>query len=105
MSGIELAYAVRRPVRPAHRIADEFWLLAHDPAGRTQPSRRTAELGLAAAVLAELLVGRHITLDDGPIVPTGRRPAEPVMRAAYDMIDGEPPHPVSAWLPRLAGPA
>ncbi|WP_027344330.1 GPP34 family phosphoprotein [Hamadaea tsunoensis] len=106
MPGPDLAYAARPTTCPAHRIADEFWLLAHDSAGRPLPSTRTLELGLAAAVLAELLVEQRIDLTAGPVVPVGgRRPEETVARSAYDLIDGEPRHPVSAWLPRLAGPA
>jgi Golgi phosphoprotein 3 (GPP34) len=90
------------------RVADDLFMLAHDDrSGRARLAARPLGLGLAAGLLAELMLGGH------PAVRVGRgdvvRVAREVPRAAISrhpllrQIDLEPAlRPVPDWLAFLA---
>lgn len=62
-------------VREVQRAADRLYLIAHNPAtGRPQLGPRQLGLGLAAALLGELLLGGLVELVDGVVRPTDRQP-------------------------------
>ena len=62
-------------MREAERAADRLYLIAHDPAtGRPHLGPRQLGLGLAAALLGELLEGGVIELRTGSLQTTGQHP-------------------------------
>jgi hypothetical protein len=62
-------------VREVQRPADRLYLVAHDPAtGRPRLGPRQLGLGLAAAVLGELLLSGLIELTDGAVRASDRQP-------------------------------
>jgi len=51
-------------------VADDLYLIAHDDrSGRCRVSGRVAGLGLAAAILAELVLAELVTVHAGGIYP------------------------------------
>ncbi|MFC7279628.1 GPP34 family phosphoprotein [Paractinoplanes rhizophilus] len=62
-----------QPSRPS-RIADQFWLAAHDSGdGRPCIGERPLGVGLAAALFAELISGGFLLLRDGQLVRTAQQ--------------------------------
>jgi hypothetical protein len=62
-------------VREVQRAADRLYLVAHDPAtGRPRLGPRQLGLGLAAALVGELLLGGLIELTDGAVRASDRQP-------------------------------
>lgn len=62
-------------VREVEHAADGLWLIAHDPArGRPLIGRRVLGVGLAAALLAELVMGGFAMVAAGRIAPTDAQP-------------------------------
>ena len=58
-------------------LADEFFLFAYDDlTGRRRVSRGTVDLGLAGALLAELMLPGHVTIDSGHLVVRNPWPIE-----------------------------
>ena len=52
------------------RVADDFYLIAHDEwSGRSQIAPRAVRLGLAAAILAELMLDGHLRVWEGGLFP------------------------------------
>jgi hypothetical protein len=50
------------------RVADQFWFIAHDDrAGQSRVHPRVIELGLAAAVLGELVIRDRLRIDGGNV--------------------------------------
>jgi hypothetical protein len=83
------------------RIADELHLLGHDDrTGRPSLGPRPLGIGLASALLAELMLGDSISLQrDGVIVAHRRWPADELGRRVRDQVAAEgEPHPVRDWL-------
>jgi Golgi phosphoprotein 3 (GPP34) len=94
------------------RVADDLYLIAHhELSGRPYLSPRSAGIGLAGALLAELMAAQPpaVTLDRGCVLPlpyrsggrAGRytRPDESVTCRVLDQIVAEsPPRPVRDWL-------
>jgi hypothetical protein len=91
------------------RVADDLYLIAHhETSGRPYLSARSAGIGLAGALLAELMAAQPpaVTLDRGCVLPAphrngGRyaRPGESVTCQVLDQIVAEPaPRPVRDWL-------
>lgn len=62
-------------VREVERAADRLYLIGHDPAtGRTRLGPRQLGLGLAAALVGELLLGGLAEIVDGMVRATARQP-------------------------------
>ncbi len=87
-------------------VADDLWLLAHDDrSGRPQLQPRALGIGLAGALLTELMLAGWIGLRrDGAVVFVSGVAQDTVMRhALLKQIADEPgPQPVQAWLRYLA---
>jgi hypothetical protein len=76
----------------------------HEVTGRMHLSLRAAGLGLAGALLAEMILAGAITMDAGTVIPAGPGHADDALTAAVaDQIAGETPHrPVADWLAFLS---
>lgn len=82
-------------------LGDEFWLVAHDEnTGRPKLSARVLGLGLAAALLGELVYYRSITIQNGYIYAAGHAPPQDaVARTVLEQITGEGhPYTIRTWL-------
>jgi hypothetical protein len=87
------------------RIADDLYLLAHhEVTGRPHLQPRAAGLGLAGALLAELMLAGGIDLHAGQIVVTSRPPpGDEALGSVLTVLAGEPgQHPARDWLLFLA---
>ena len=83
-------------------LAEELLLLAHDDTGRPTVSRAGLDLGLTAAVLAELALAGRIAYAGGVLhvldpTPTGA----PFPDAVLDRLRADTPHSPESWLQRL----
>lgn len=86
-------------------IADDLYLLSHDDrTGRPRLRQRPLSIGLAGALLTELMLGDSIGLDRGGVlVPRRRRPADDLGRRVQAQIAaGGTPRPARDWLLYLA---
>lgn len=85
-------------------VADEFWLLAHDDVkGRPRLSTGVLGLGLAAALLGELVEHRAVGFQQGQVqLVAGADPADPLARTLLAEMFAEPPHPIRVWLVYLS---
>lgn len=98
--------------RPAHGdrlrwplVADDVFRLVHrDHDGRLLLNGHIAGLGLAAGLLAELVLARRITLHTGQVVVIDfAPPVDALAHTVLDRLATEPTtHPVRTWLPFLA---
>ncbi|MBP2704231.1 GPP34 family phosphoprotein [Microbispora sp. RL4-1S] len=89
-------------------LANDLYFVMHDDrSGRMRLHPRLTALGLAAAIVGELLLPRRITVvrvaGQGRIglldtTPTG----DPLTQAALDHMVAEPAHPLQTWLQFLA---
>jgi hypothetical protein len=87
------------------RVADELYLIGHhEVTGRVHLSPRAVGLGLAGALLAELVLAGAVTVEAGTVMPAGPGRADDALTAAVaGQIAGETPHrPVADWLAFLA---
>jgi hypothetical protein len=94
------------------RVADDLYLIAHhETSGRPYLSPRSAGIGLAGGLLAELMAAHTpaVTLDRGCMIPRYRKRGDPVARYARpdDLVSGHvldlivsesAPRPVRDWL-------
>ncbi|MFL6145664.1 MAG: GPP34 family phosphoprotein [Labedaea sp.] len=101
----------RRLRPPPVRLADELFLAAHDhDTGhlRIRLHRSGLELGLAGALLAELVLDRRIDLRQGRIVPVSRTPMDDILSQTVlaDVVSelhvAGSPHTVRVWLAYLS---
>jgi hypothetical protein len=86
-------------------VADDLYLLAHaDQSGRPLLQPRPLGIGLAGALLAELMLSGSITLwQSGVAVARGPWPDDELHRQVLGLLAGEAePHPVREWLLFLA---
>jgi hypothetical protein len=86
-------------------LADEFFLIAHhDVTGRARLHPRAVGLGLAGAVLAELVTAQAVAVDAGHVwVVNTTAPADPLGRSALRLLLDEPEHTaVRLWLTVLS---
>ncbi|WFE26883.1 GPP34 family phosphoprotein [Solwaraspora sp. WMMD791] len=86
-------------------LADEFFLLAHhDVTGRPRLHPRAVGLGLASAVLAELVTVGAVAVDAGQIwVVNPAAPADALGRSAIRLLLDEPEHTaLRIWLTVLS---
>ena len=82
-------------------VADDLYMLAHDDqSGRPLLQPRPLGIGLAGALLAELMLGGSITLwQSGVAVARGPWPEDELERHVLSALTGETePHPVREWL-------
>ncbi|RCG28660.1 GPP34 family phosphoprotein [Sphaerisporangium album] len=85
-------------------LADDLFFVMHDNAtGRTRLHLRLASLGLAGAVLGELMLAERLTMDvasgqDRLYVTTRDATGDPVTQNVLDQVAAEPQHPVLTWL-------
>jgi hypothetical protein len=87
------------------RVADELYLIGHhEVTGRMHLSPRAAGLGLAGALLTELVLAGAVTVEAGTVMPAGPGQADDALTAAVaGQIAGETPYrPVADWLAFLA---
>ncbi|WP_185044170.1 GOLPH3/VPS74 family protein [Actinoplanes octamycinicus] len=84
-------------------LADDLFRLAHDGA-RLRVDRDLAGAGLACAVIAELAVTGHVTVDNDLLVVTDQRPPqEALAHTVLTEIASQPqPLPVLDWLRYLS---
>jgi hypothetical protein len=88
---------------PLHlRLADEFFLVAHNHDADTIAPRLHGtgiDLGLAGALLAELVLERRVVLADGRVVVLDPTPPQDMLAGTLlrDIVT-EPPHSVRVWL-------
>ncbi|WBB98047.1 GPP34 family phosphoprotein [Solwaraspora sp. WMMA2080] len=86
-------------------LADEFFLLAHhDVTGRARLHPRAVGLGLASAVLAELVTAQAVAVDAGHVwVVDPAAPADALGRSALRLLLDEPEHTsLRVWLTVLS---
>jgi len=86
-------------------LADQYFLIAHeDRTGRSRLHPRATGLGLAAALLGELVLDGRIGITDGDLVILDRHP--PGDALAHDILDlliAQPQHrEVRTWLAFLS---
>ena len=86
------------------RVADELYLIAHhELTGRPHLAPRAVGLGLAGALLAELVLADAITIEAGTVTSAWPEQAGDRFTAAVAArIAGEHTHPVADWLAFLA---
>lgn len=85
--------------------ADEFFLVAHnDSRGKARLNPTATGLGLAGALLGELVLYGHVTVAAGQVTVLDRRPpADALAHTVLDQLMGEPQHrAVRTWLSFLA---
>ncbi|MBN1172490.1 MAG: GPP34 family phosphoprotein [Micromonosporaceae bacterium] len=86
-------------------LADEFFRLAHhDTTGKPLLHPRATSLGLAAALIGELVCEQKIMVRDGRVYPWRRTPpADALAHATLDQIIAQPQHTlVGTWLEFLS---
>jgi Golgi phosphoprotein 3 (GPP34) len=85
-------------------LADDLYLIAHhERTGRPLLAPRAAGLGLAGALLGELVLAGAVTLTAGKVAVTGPAPGEELAAAVLGLLAGEPePRPAWDWLAFLA---
>ncbi|GID26083.1 GOLPH3/VPS74 family protein [Paractinoplanes brasiliensis] len=86
-------------------LADQYFLIAHeDRTGRSRLHPRATGLGLAAALLGELVMEGRIGISDGDLIILDRHP--PTDALAHDVLDlliAQPQHrDVRIWLAFLS---
>ncbi|HKN51570.1 MAG TPA: GPP34 family phosphoprotein [Amycolatopsis sp.] len=87
-------------------LVDSFFFLGHDEfTGRAVLGRRTLGIGLAGAVLCDLLFADRITVDQRKVRPLTRHPPGiPTADAVFAEIVAEGrPHSVRDWVDHLRG--
>jgi hypothetical protein len=85
-------------------LADDFWFVAHDDAsGRPRLGSGALGLGLAGALLGELVLLRCIAVSSGRVLVLNARPLpEPDSQAIVQQMFAEPQHDVRTWLSYLS---
>lgn len=101
-----MTYEARRGPRRPLRLADQFFFLAHDcDSGPIAVRLHEAGLsiGLAGALIGELLVEQRVTIRDGAVTAISRQPSGDLLsQSVLDEVLAEPPHPVRVWLDYLS---
>jgi len=86
-------------------LADQYFLIAHeDRTGRSRLHPRATGLGLAAALLGELVLEGRIGIADGDLVILDRHPpADALAHNILDLLIAQPQHrDVRTWLAFLS---
>jgi Golgi phosphoprotein 3 (GPP34) len=87
------------------RVADELYLMTHhELTGRPHLAPRAVGLGLAGALLTELILAGAITVEGGTVASAWpERADDPLTAAVAGQLAAEnPPRPVGDWLAFLA---
>ncbi|HEU5355202.1 MAG TPA: GPP34 family phosphoprotein [Actinocrinis sp.] len=81
------------------RLADDFFLMAHEESsGKPRLAERIAGLGLAAALLGELVLAGRIELREGTVAVLESGPCDDVLSGrVLDFLKQEQ-HPTRTWL-------
>ncbi len=82
-------------------IADDFYLMALDErSGRPRLHNRAMGLGLAAALLCELVMAEHLTVKSDRLIALVNpvHVADPIHARMLDHVNAEPDHEVPVWL-------
>src|SRR5262249_50056174 len=84
-------------------LADELLLLAYDDeTGRCAVSLIALDLGMAAAVLIDLVLHGRIEVANGAVIPVNPHPTgHDVADEVLSRISAEQPQPAAFWLQRL----
>jgi hypothetical protein len=88
-------------------LVDSFFFLGHDEfTGRAVLGRTSLGIGLAGAVLCDLLFTDRITVEGGEVRPITRRPPRiPTMdRIFSEILSENAAHSVRDWVDHLRGP-
>jgi hypothetical protein len=86
-------------------LADEFFLIAHeDRTGRSRLHPRATGLGLAGALLGELMVNDRVRAHEGDLYVVNREPTgDPLSHDVLDLLIAQPQHrELRTWLAFLA---
>jgi Golgi phosphoprotein 3 (GPP34) len=85
-------------------LADDLYLIAHhERTGRPLLAPRAVGLGLAGALLGELVLSDAVSLTAGQVTATSHVPAETLTAAVAAQVAAEPwPRPAGDWLAFLA---
>ncbi|GAA4243158.1 GOLPH3/VPS74 family protein [Dactylosporangium darangshiense] len=88
---------------PPALAATDFWMLSHNEhTGQPLAPHRVVAIGLAAALLAELLLEERIGIHHDNVVPiTAYPPRDALTHQVLDRLTGEEPLPVQVWLRHL----
>jgi Golgi phosphoprotein 3 (GPP34) len=88
-------------------LADEFFLLAHDDvSGKPRLHPRVMGIGLASALLGELVMFGRVRIKGADLVVVDGRPVDDELTdRVLVAIAGRRPRPVSTWLAALADTA
>lgn len=89
-------------------LADELFLLAHDGvSGKPRLHPRVTGLGLASALLAELVLHRWLQVEAGVVLPAADPPSGDSLlhRVLAPIRTARPARAIRPWLDTLAGPA
>jgi len=89
---------------PSALAATDFWRLSHhERSGQPLAPQRIVAIGLAAALLAELLLEDRIGFHHDNVVPvTEFPPRDALTHQVLDQLNGEARLPVQVWLRHLA---
>lgn len=83
-------------------LADELVLLAYrSDTGRSTVSPIALDLGLAAAMLLELVLRGRITVDGGVLIADPADTGEPALDEMLARIRADVPRPAASWVQRL----
>ncbi|MDG4829996.1 GPP34 family phosphoprotein [Solwaraspora sp. WMMD1047] len=89
-------------------LADQFYLIGHhETTGRGRLATRCLGLGLASALLGELLYAGNVWLQDGKLRLVGRTvPQDALAHAVFDQLAAQPGHSdVRTWVQFFSGSA
>jgi hypothetical protein len=85
-------------------LADDLHFVMHDDVtGRPRLHPRLASLGLAGAVIGELMLAERVTIEptsgqDRLYVTSKEATGDPLTQSVLDTVIAEPQHPVATWL-------
>ena len=85
-------------------LADELWLITHeDHSGAARLHASALGLGLAGAVVGELVLSAHVEVQDGGLYVINQHPPGNALGyEVFEQVLAEPQHPVPTWLTYLA---
>jgi hypothetical protein len=86
-------------------LADEFFLIAHEErTGRSRLHPRATALGLAAALIGELMLMGRVRLSDGDLYVVSRNPpTDALAHEVMELLVAQPQHrDLGTWLAFLA---